>query len=58
MAQGHIRSHAADRWQIVIPLPIDPNGQRLQHSETFRGTHKEATARMNQILESLNINQK
>ena len=55
MAQAHIRSPG--RWQIITPLPIDPNGRRLQHSETFRGTQEGAEARVAQLLESLNNNE-
>lgn len=48
--RGSIRKRGAGVYQLVIEAPAGPNGERRQTYETVRGTRKQATDRLNELL--------
>lgn len=57
MATGHIRKRTNKKgvvYQITVEEAVDPiTGRRNRHSETVRGTKKEAEARMREMISEL-----
>ena len=48
---GHIRRRGKASWELKYELPADPvTGKRRSKYESFKGTKKEASKRLNQLL--------
>lgn len=61
--RGQLNERGKNTWQIRIPLGKDTNGKRMFHTETYKGTKKEAEKHRTKILGeldngTLNINSK
>ena len=53
MAEGNIRKRGENRWQLTYDAPRGADGKRRQKYETFKGTKKQAQARLREILGSI-----
>ncbi len=54
MATGYIRKRGNRSWQLTYDAPRGADGKRRQRYETVHGTKRQAQARLNEILHSLN----
>ena len=54
MATGYIRKRGNHSWQLTYDAPRGTDGKRRQRYETVHGTKRQAQARLNEILHSLN----
>ena len=55
--RGHIRRTQSGAWELFVELPRDSRtGRRRQHSETFKGSKKEADLRLAELVERIGKN--
>jgi integrase len=53
VARGSLQKRGQDSWRIRIYLGIGPDGRQQYHSETVRGTKKQAQQRMTEVLREI-----
>lgn len=52
--RGHIRHKKSGGWEIITEIGRDPKtGKRKQHSETVRGTKREAEHRLAELINQI-----
>lgn len=57
MARGSLQKRGTDSWRVGIYLGIGPDGRQQYHSETVRGTKKQAQQRMTEVLREMDMGQ-